>query len=400
MSEKVLYVDDDANVLAAYQRICRKRFNMETALGGEEGLEAIASRGPFAVVISDMRMPRMDGIQFLSKVRQIDPDSVRMMLTGNADLQTAIDAVNEGHIFRFLTKPCPKPVLLKAVQAGIEQYRLVTAERQLLEETLNGSITVLTDVLSLVNPVAFGRAARIRRYVKHIANTLRLPNAWQFEVAAMLSQIGCVTLPSETIEKHYAGQEMSEEERQMYSSHPTIAGKLIANIPRLEEVAHMIARQQEPFSWSPSTAPPRDRDPVALGGQILKVALDLDLLLTREPGQTRGKRILKRLDDPEVYDPAVVAALASLEVQPTASQIKVLDVGKLRVDMVLDQDVRAKNGTLLVTRGQEVSFAMLTRLRRWAQGVGIEEPIRVIVRPYAEEEQKEEPAAAGTPVKA
>lgn len=394
MSEKILYVDDDPNILAAYERVCRKKFDVTTAMGGEEGLEAVFTQGPFAVVISDMRMPGMDGVEFLAKVREVAPDTVRMILTGNADLQTAIVAVNEGHIFRFLTKPCHNSALLKAIEAGIEQHWLITAERQLLEETLNGSITVLTDVLSLVNPVAFGRATRIRRFVKHVVAALGLPNAWQFEVAAMLSQIGCVTLPSDTVRKHYAGQEMSPEEREMFSSHPAVAGKLIANIPRLEEVAHMIARQQEPFSWAPSSLAPADRDPVELGGQILKVVLDLDLLLSQ--GSPPAGAVAGMLADPEMYDPAVVAALANLEIVPATSETRALDVESLDVDMILDQDVRAKNGNLLVSRSQEVSFAMLARLKRWAQGVGVEEPIRVIVPLYTES-QEEEPAVAGAP---
>ena len=105
MSNKILIVDDDPNLLAAVQRQLRKLYAIETAIGPEEGLKAISEQGPFAVIVSDYRMPVMDGIQFLSRVRQLAPDSVRMMLTGNADLQTAVDAVNEGSIFRLLTKP-------------------------------------------------------------------------------------------------------------------------------------------------------------------------------------------------------------------------------------------------------------------------------------------------------
>ncbi|NIQ03497.1 MAG: response regulator, partial [Nitrospinaceae bacterium] len=94
----------------------------------------------FAVVVSDMRMPDMDGIQFLSRVREHYPQTVRMMLTGYADVKTAMNAVNEGNIFRFMTKPCPPEVFEKVLSAGIEQYRLITAERDLLERTLKGSV--------------------------------------------------------------------------------------------------------------------------------------------------------------------------------------------------------------------------------------------------------------------
>ena len=392
MSEKVLYVDDDPAVLSACRRVLRKSVDVETAQGGQQGLETIASSGPFAVVIADMRMPAMDGVQFLSKAKEAAPDTVRMMLTGNADLQTAIDAVNEGYIFRFLTKPCPNEVLVKSVQAGIEQYRLIVAERQLLEETLNGAITVLTDVLSLVNPTAFGRAARIRRYVKHILKQLRLPRSWKFEVAAMLSQIGCVALPPEVLQKMYAGQDLSAEEEKMYASHPDTGGRLIVHIPHLDEIAHMIARQQEPFSWSQASAEPGRRDDVAIGGQILKVALDFDRSLSRGAFPEDALAELRR--HPDVYDPEIVSAVEDLVLRPPKYQVNLLGVDRLDAHMILDQDVHAKSGALLVAKGQELTFPVLERLRRWARGIGVREPIRVVVPRHAPEDRPAEVGAA------
>ncbi len=384
MSEKVLCVDDDLSILASFRRTLRRQFHVETAAGAEEGLELLRTLGPFAVVVADMRMPGMNGIQFLREVRRTAPDTVRMMLTGNADQQTAINAVNEGHIFRFLTKPCPNKLLAASLEAGIGQYRMAIAERQLLEETLNGSITVLTDVLSLVNPVAFGRSARIRRYVKHVVTRLELPGAWQFEVAAMLSQIGCVTLPPETLEKHYAGQDLTDDEQEMLASHPNVGGKLIANIPRLGDVAHMIARQQEPFNWAPSSDEPKARDPVAVGGQLLKVVLDLDRRLSH--GASLNVALARLRERPDEYDPAIVEALQEMDAELPASRKRTVQLHQLLVGMVLEQDVHAGNGTLLVTQGQEVTVPLLARLRRWAQGAGIDEPIRVAVPRFVEEQ--------------
>ena len=117
MPEKVLFVDDEPNVLAAYERQLRKQFDVVTMQGGEAGLQAVTMSGPYAVVVSDFRMPNMDGIEFLSRVKGISPDTVRMILTGYADVQTAIEAVNEGNVFRFLTKQCPPDSLAKAVTA-------------------------------------------------------------------------------------------------------------------------------------------------------------------------------------------------------------------------------------------------------------------------------------------
>lgn len=122
MGNKILFVDDDSNILDAYSRQLKRQFRVDTARGGEEGLNAVANNGPYAVIVSDLRMPGMDGNQFLSRVKDMAPQSVRMMLTGFADLKTAMDAINRGNIFRLLTKPCAKEVLTEALSEGIEQY--------------------------------------------------------------------------------------------------------------------------------------------------------------------------------------------------------------------------------------------------------------------------------------
>jgi DNA-binding NtrC family response regulator len=148
MAEKILLVDDDSNILDGYRRSLGREFLMETAQGGEPALALAAKNGPYAVVVSDMRMPGIDGIQLLSRIKALAPDTIRVMLTGNADMETAINAINEGSIFRFLNKPCSKESMAKTLTAALVQYRLVTAEKQLLEQTLSGSLQVLTEVLS------------------------------------------------------------------------------------------------------------------------------------------------------------------------------------------------------------------------------------------------------------
>src|SRR5579864_4510396 len=196
MAEKILLVDDDSNILDGYRRSLSREFLMETAEGAEPALALAEKNGPYAVVVSDMRMPGMDGIQLLSRIKALSPDTIRVMLTGNADMDTAISAINEGSIFRFLKKPCSKEAMAKTLTAALVQYRLVSAEKQLLEQTLSGSLQVLTQVLSLVNPAAFGRAERARRYIHHVVSAMKLGNPWQYEVAAMMSQLSCVTLPA------------------------------------------------------------------------------------------------------------------------------------------------------------------------------------------------------------
>ena len=129
MKGKVLLVDDDAMILAGLKRKLRNQFRIETALSGEEGLRKIDENGPYAVIVSDYFMPGMNGIEFLCRVKETDPDSVRMMLTGSADMSTAIQAVNEGSIFQFHPKPCPADTLGKAIQSGVDAYLETTTHQ-------------------------------------------------------------------------------------------------------------------------------------------------------------------------------------------------------------------------------------------------------------------------------
>jgi DNA-binding NtrC family response regulator len=203
---KILLVDDEENVLSGYKRNLRTNFEVFTAQGGNAGIAEIHKNGPFAVVVSDFKMPEMNGNDFLSHVRQVAPDTVRMMLTGYADLPTTIDAVNKGNIFRLLTKPCSTEKLKDTINDGIKQYMLITAEKELLNKTLKGSIKVLIDILSTVNPTAFSRASRFQKFIPTICNLLSIENKWELEISVLLSQIGLVTLPPDLLEKKYSGQ--------------------------------------------------------------------------------------------------------------------------------------------------------------------------------------------------
>jgi len=142
MTEKVLIVDDEVNILSAASRKLRGEYVLRTALGGREALHALEGDGPFAVIVSDMRMPGMDGVQLLNEFSRLAPDTVRIMLTGCTDRQTAIDAVNKGNIFRFLTKPCADDALKKAIDEGLEQYRMIIREKRLYDKSLEELMSV------------------------------------------------------------------------------------------------------------------------------------------------------------------------------------------------------------------------------------------------------------------
>ncbi len=375
-TEKVLLVDDDRNLLDSFNRQFHKRINLVTAASGEDAIQAITYDGPFAVVISDMQMPNMDGLEFLVKVRMLSQDTVRVMLTGNANLEVAIRSINDGNIYRFLQKPVPIGVLFETMIDGIQQYRLVTAEKEILNKTLKGAINLLADILGLINPASFSRASRIKRNVRYMATELQLPDVWSYELAAMLSQLGCITMPAEVMEKIAAGKEISKQEQQQFNKHPEIGARLLQHVPRFDTIAAMVEQQNaDPDKIEIDKALTMEQKGI-LGGQILKVALAYDDFVSR--GIDSEKAIAQLKEHPEKYDPALVQALVAGK-GGASFEVMSLPITKLKPGMILDQNIRSAAGTLLVAKGQELSTAVLLRLISTEENGIISGPVRVLL---------------------
>lgn len=366
-----MFVDDEPAVLEGYKRVLHEAFQPDTAVGGMAALDAIGKAGPYAVVVSDMRMPNMDGVEFLSSIRQISPDTVRVMLTGYADQQSAIAAVNEGHIFRFLTKPCEADLLKKTLIACLVQYRLVTAEKELLEQTLTGSIKVLTDVLSLANPAAFSRAVRIRRYVRHTVAQLGLDSAWQFEIAAMLSQLGCIALSPGIIEAAYCGKHLSREEQTAFDMHPSIARTLMSNIPRLDCVAWMVGQQR----FGAAIPDAKVSASMKVGAEILRLAIAFDEL--KISGHKHAEAFSKLKQDSQ-FDPKILRALESLPPEGGSMDLRAVGIPNLFPGMILQEEIRTKGEMLLAGIGQEVTYALIVRLSDFHQREEIRDEVLVL----------------------
>ncbi len=376
MTEQILFVDDDELILSSCERSLRRQFTFDTASGPGQALEKIAHSGPYAVIVSDMRMPEMNGLEMLSRAHALSPDSIRVILTGNADLRTAIDAVNEGHLFRFLEKPCPNEVLARVLTAALEQYRLQRSEKELLEKTLQGSVKVLTDVLGLVNPEAFSTASRIALYVRHVVGHFELKDAWRYEMAAMLSHLGCVVLPTETLEAVRLGRKLPKDQETGFDEHPLVARNLLKNVPRLEGVAAMVGRQREPFMIQ-SRLPIMERDQETLGAQILKVCIEFESRV--RAGQGHVAAIHSLLSQSTLYDSAIVAALKTLPAESLPCETRTVNVKALTSMMVLDEDLRTRSGALLVAQGIEITDTLLTRIQNFHHRGAVSGDIRVLV---------------------
>jgi len=376
MTEKVLFVDDEENILHSLKRDFRKRFEVYTATSGAEALDILKNEGPFAAIVSDMRMPEMDGIQLLSTVRDQYPETVRLMLTGNADQETATEAVNKGHIFRFLNKPCPTSTMAMAIALALRQYRLIIAEKELLDKTLMGSITVLSEVLSLASPLAFSSSLRVKALVGEIAGKLRMHNIWQLEIAALLSQVGCITIPPDTLGKRYSGQKLDTDEEAMYLNHPLVGSKLLEKIPRLETVAAIIAHQLLPYKYF--TEAKNFAEDVGLGAQILKIAIDFDALL--HSGWRRADALADLHNKDGEYNPELLKILGEIKLNPENEKVIAVEIRNMSAGMIVEENIVSQNGVLIAPKGQEVTWSLIQGLKNFSQKVGVKEPIWVKVK--------------------
>ncbi|MEL6430587.1 MAG: HD domain-containing phosphohydrolase [Planctomycetota bacterium] len=360
---RILLVDDEQPVLDALRRQHRRAFDLDTACGPEDGLAALAADGPYAVVVSDFKMPGMNGVEFLRRVQEQSPDTVRVMLTGQANLETASRAVNEGNIFRFLTKPCEPDTFAAALSASLQQYELVHAERILLEHTVKGCVEVLSEVLALSNPMAFGRASRVRGLVAHVSRELELHDAWQYETAALLSQIGFVAIPDDLLLRAAGDDELSDDERTMLDGHAGVARDLLAKIPRLQTIAEIVFHQD----GDRARALKAGRG-VLLGSQILAAALGLEELLSS--GIPLEEALEATRTSPRRFSPKIVDALASAATVDSDLGTMQVAVHALRTGMILDQSIHHRDGLLIVPKGHEVTDSSLGRLRNYS-GLGL-----------------------------
>jgi CheY-like chemotaxis protein len=379
MEGRVLCVDDEPAIHAAHRRFLEPHVRVETASAGVEALHTLAARGPFAVVVSDLQMPGMGGIELLAAARAKHPDTVRLLLTGTADLHSAIRAVNDGHVFRFLTKPCSPADLVRAVRAGVEQHRLVTAEKELLANTLRASVRVLGELLAMASPAAFGRSLRVRQLVRDMAAAVGLPDDWALDVAATLSQLGCVAVPEEVLTKSARGEELTDPERAALVRHPAVGAELLRSIPRLERVAAIVAHQSYHHgALSRLAADPQVAEVVPAVG-MLKLALDLDELLQR--GKTKGEALEALRARDGWYDPAALAALESLVAAEPPPQVREVAAADLALGMVVARDVHGPSGVLLLRGGVRVSEPIKLRLQAIASHGGVGGTIGILSAP-------------------
>jgi response regulator RpfG family c-di-GMP phosphodiesterase len=369
---QVLCVDDEPRVVEGLALHLRRDYQVLTANGAQRALQVLKENGAPAVIVSDMRMPGMDGATLLKHVRHLHPETARILLTGDPGRDVAMAAVNEGQIFRYLTKPCPPDQLRTAIEAGVAHHRLLVAERVLLQETLIGCIRALIDILAITNPVAFGRATRVKRLAAELAAAMGTTGFWQLEAAAMLSQIGYISLPTELVEKLYYGKRLTPEERVLADGAPQVAQKLLGRIPRLEPVMEILAASQQVKGDVPEGL-------IKIGAGILRLVLEYDTHIAQ--GRSVNEAIAAIRSQTLRHDGKLLERLEWLVgALVGAQELTEVAVGDLVPGMVFMDDLRTHVGTLLVPTGFEVTETFLERMRNFGPGI-LQERVRVMATP-------------------
>lgn len=387
MNETVLLVDDEEKVLSSLSReLLEEDFcDIKTAHSGLDALEKIKGIDNLALVISDYHMPGMNGIDFLTQVQSLNPNVTRMILTGAGDLEMAVEAVNRGNIFRFMLKPCPTDLFINTVKEGIKQFRLVIAEKELLNKTLNGSIKVMIDILAALEPDIFAQASRLRNLARDMAKALQIEDqSWELELAALLCRIGTVTVPHDIVYKSKMGVVLEEEEQKMVRSIPQVSKQLIKNIPRMEGIAESVGFQDCTYTGRLNADSPTGEN-IPLISRILKIIIDYDRFQDNAYSSAAAYQAMKKRESE--YDAKLleIFRIKVLHVSTTHTGVlahpttgeKQIYIEDVKPGMVIAKNINDKNGMLVVSRGTVITDVLRIRLINYFHSQSIITPITI-----------------------
>ncbi len=382
-SDNILIVDDEQRVLASITRtLLEEDFDaVRTAQNGLDALEIVRSTPNLALIISDHHMPGLSGIDFLVQARKITPYTTRILLSGAADLEMAVDAVNRGSIFRFLIKPCPTEILVGSVKDGVRQFQMLTGERDLMSKTLNGSIKLMVDLLSVFNPGVFNQASRLRILARTLASAMNLEEqSWEIELAALLSQIGAVALPKNVVEKWQNNEKLDQPDEEMIRSIPQMGKRLIKNIPRLDRIADAVGFQDLPYTGRIMPDIPTGIK-IPLPARILKIIMDYDRFLQKSNNEVAAFQMLNQRE--KDYDPEILEVFQNkvlkeismrVNVQPGEKQIFVREV---KIGMIVMRDVIDKQGLIVMPKGTAITEVLKMQLDNYSRTFAIGDTIYI-----------------------
>lgn len=385
MNSTVLLVDDEPGVLRGYIRNIGQMFETATASSGEEALEMLKKEDKYGLIMSDYRMGGMTGVELFRKARELRPNTVRMLITGYADVKISLDAINEGSVFRMLTKPCDPQYFYRAIEDGLRQHELITMEKELLDQTLKGAVQMLGDIVSVLDQRTFGRSQKLSWAAQAVGKAMGLQKLWEIEVAATLCEVGRATLPLSVANKHFDEVNITEAEERLLRSLPETSYQLLAHIPRLESVAKNILYQDKNFDGTGFPADGLRGEYLPMGARILRVLKKL------QQQADADKEIEVTLEDmlrhPAHYDPQIVKACRTII--PVLSRIfSKQQMGRKRVQVFLkdlqegqrlSNPIQTSDGVMVIAAGSIITPAILQRIKNFASITPLKQPFEIVL---------------------
>lgn len=383
---KVLMVDDDLNMLKAVARRLSKHYDIVMAGSGAEGLEKIDKEGSFPVIVSDMKMPGMDGIRFLQRARRKSPLSIFVMLTGELSQQTMLRAMNEGQVFRFITKPCSHEDLLATLEASWRQFHLVNAEKQLLQKTLVGAVDAIVNIFETLMPDGVIRSTAIQQIVETLQVRLRIQKRWEYSLASRLALLG-YGLVGRTLSNVVSQPDFSDQdEQELLQKSCAKSAEVLAKIPRLKTTSDIITRAVDSSGTISTLTPISDSEVVQVGSTLLRVALEWES--TKRLGLTGPEALAtlrKRLPD---LNQEVISCLEDMDLDFVKAKQKQIPVHDLKIGMVLQKGVCAKDGRVLISEGRRLTKPLIDKLNSYIdRGMELQDTMVAVILPDVENDK-------------
>lgn len=377
---QILVVDADPKVLSAFERLFSDQYRVTTFNAPDAALAWLKENPAVAVIVSAINLPGMGGTAFLTSCELAAPLSARIILTAEKSLDVVKQAVNSGHVFMLLTKPCSQAELTAAMQAGMTQHSRLLQERAILERTLSGSVKLLIEMLSLFHSEAFRRTSVMRPQAMKIAHRMGLKKTWELDMAVMFSPLGEALLPKEILARYRTAKPLTDQQREILARAPAQTRDLLKNIPQLDRVAECLYLSSRGYDGSgfPVDGPVGMDIPVT--SRILKVLTDL-WFASPETGVDAAAfealTINRKQYDPEILKVAR-EELLDLTSDPNSKPVTLCYIRALRPGDVLVDDVLSEGShELVLSRGHQLTSTTIRRLDQYNHVSGIRQPIRV-----------------------
>jgi response regulator RpfG family c-di-GMP phosphodiesterase len=362
--QRILIVDDTPANIKILNDLLRSQYHISVVTNGPDALQFVESEYKPDLILLDIMMPEMDGYEVCRRLKNNEETKniPVLFVTAKSEVKDETFGLSLGAV-DYITKPIEPNIIKARIKTHLELESVKKELQTLLNQTLSGSMRVLIEILSLFNPHIFNRSSQLRSLMKQIVKYLQLDNAWEYELAAMLYNIGYISFPAGLIDKLAQNEPLKDNEKKIFDAHPKVGARLIEKIPSLENISGMILNQNIPFYQISAKVQALNESPSLIGGHLLKIIGDFNELIS---GDLPPEAVIVQMQEKRgIYSPELLMALKEvLRISEEDSDIRMLKLHEITEGMILDENIYSSSKkVLLIRKGTELSDSVLTRLR-------------------------------------